>query len=333
MVNLPEIIIQCISTSLSCSKPTHLKLPFSTVPRIVSHYNFFPLFSIYICPWTLCPLLGWATFSIGHFSVFDCMLLLPAAALWRTYFFPHQMPLYRYPACSWWCSHRASGSSVWTRQTRGLRWWPAGSVESWVTRREGSENPPRAGPPCGSAKERASDRSQHHIFTPPGLSRKRADPDSFSWPLPCPRAAGSASGLAPLALEVVSWDLRCSRQNRTLGACTPECLNLPACQLKSPPRKHSPQWGTGGATGKTGKCLWKLNLVLRMALCHIPAISPLGRPTVTAGCCPDTSQLGSLREAWTKARFVPSLLSLLLIEPLLLGWAFPPNQAGMEWRE
>lgn len=38
-------------------------------------------------------------------------------------------------------------------------------------------------------------------------------------------------------------------------------------------------------------------------------------------------------KAWTKACLVPSLLSLLLIEPLRMGWTFPTNQAGMEWRE
>lgn len=211
--------------------------------RIVSHYNFFPLFSIYICPWTLRPLLGWATCPIGHFSVFDCMLLPPTATLRRTYFSPHRMPLHMHPACSWWCSHRAGGSSVWTRQTRGLQWWPAGLVGSWVTRREGSENP-SAGPPCGSAKERASDISQHHTFTSPDLSSKHAVPDSFSWPLPCPRARVLPLGWHP-SFSGGLLGTQMLQTEQDFGGLHSWVSDLACRQLKSPPKRHSPQWGTG----------------------------------------------------------------------------------------
>lgn len=69
----------------------------------------------------------------------------------------------RHLAGSWWCSHKASGTSVWTRQTRGLQCWPAGLVESWAYRPEGSETPPRVLPPCESERQRTSDLS-HSSF-------------------------------------------------------------------------------------------------------------------------------------------------------------------------
>lgn len=43
--------------------------------RIVSHYNFFPIFTTYICPWTLHP--TQATLSVEHFLVFDYMQIAP----------------------------------------------------------------------------------------------------------------------------------------------------------------------------------------------------------------------------------------------------------------
>lgn len=249
------------------------------------------------------------------------MLLLPTAALWRTYFSPHQMPLRMHPACSWWCSHRASGSSVWTRQTRGLQWWPAGLVESWVTRREGSENPPRAGLPCGSAKERASDISQHHTFISPDLSPQAC----------CPRLLFLAPSL-PESRKFCIWagtpsfsgcllGSQMLQTEQDFGGLHSWVSDLACCQLKSPPRRHSPQWGTRGATGKTGKCLWKRNLVLQMALCHIPGMSPLCRPTVIAGCCPGTSPTGIPRGGLNKRLLCPfpSLSSLDWVSPAGMG--------------
>lgn len=43
--------------------------------RIVSHYHFFPIFTTYMCPWTLHP--TQATFSVDHFLVFDYIQIAP----------------------------------------------------------------------------------------------------------------------------------------------------------------------------------------------------------------------------------------------------------------
>lgn len=147
--------------------------------RIVSHYNFLSLFTFmlgFVIPYS-------GNFSIDHFSVFVC-LLPPTPHCRRTYFFPHQMPLYMRSAYSWWCSHRADGSSVWTRQTLGLQWWPAGLVESWVSRREGSETLPSAGPSCGSAKAKSFRPIPGYNFPlcqafPPSMLPQHPSPGSF----------------------------------------------------------------------------------------------------------------------------------------------------------
>lgn len=146
---LPKIIIQCTSSSQSCFKLASFKTYSNIVLTIVSHYNFFHL-PLHLSLDSSSPTK--ATLSTDHLSVFDHRHIVPTSALFRTYVFSHQTSLHMCSACSWWCSHRASVSSVWTRQTLELQWWPGGLAESWASQREGSETPRRAGPPCGSAK-------------------------------------------------------------------------------------------------------------------------------------------------------------------------------------
>lgn len=106
-----------------------------------------------------------------------------------------------------------------------------------------------------------------------------------------PESRSSAPGLAPLALVVVSWDLRCSRQNRTLGVYTPECLILPAA---------SSGLHQGGTVhnGELG-CYWENGQVsVQPGTPDGPLSHPWNVTSVQAschrGCCPGTSQLGSL---------------------------------------
>lgn len=169
------------------------------------------------------------------------MHIAPNPTLSRTYFFPHQMPLYMRSAYSWCCSHRADGSSVWTRQTLGLQWWPAGLAESWVSRREGSETLPRAGPSCGSAKAKSFRPIPGYNFPlcqafPPSMLPA---PAPFSRLLSCLRVRSSV--LVMDHWDLLGWMRPPDLDHRALGGFHSWVPGLCPCHLRSPPEKHNLQ--------------------------------------------------------------------------------------------
>ena len=107
--------------------------------------------------------------------------------------------------------------------------------------------------------------------------------------------------------------------HRLLRVSTPECLVCAGCQLKFPPEKHSSQHEKT-LSQKTGKHLWNLYLVLQMSFVISLAPQPCQAMLVTLGHHLPLLSSGSLLEAWTKAGFVYSLFSLLVVMPLLSSW-------------
>lgn len=118
----------------------------------------------------------------------------------------------------------------------------------------------------------------------------------------------------------IPWEeASCPRLHRLLRVSILECLVCGGCQLKFPPGKHSSPYEKT-LSQNTGQHLGNLYLVLQMSFVISLAPHPCQAMLVTLGHHLPPLSSGSLLEAWTKACFVYSLFSVLVVMPLLPSW-------------
>ena len=279
-----------------------------------------------------------ATFSTDPFSVFDCMHMAPdCCTVEDLHFFPSDATAYAsclqlmmQPQGKWvQCLDKtntgvtvvASSVSRKLSDSKGRLWKP---TTCWTT--------------MWICKGRELQTyASNAFFTPPGLSPKHAAPDPFSWPLHCLRARNSASGLTPPALVMGYWPISEAPDGTGLWRFTLLSAQfVPA--TSSGLHQGSTVHNVKNATGKTGRCLWKLNLSLQMALCHIPGLSPPSRPACQSRVPTCHLPTGIPHGGLNKSLFCP-LSSLFTSDcaspPFLLGMGVSsfPGRNGVERRE